>query len=367
MRIAHFIDTNVLGGAETLILRLCEETLRRGDESLLIHFDHDELAENVNQAGVPDLRLENMNLYKSSYKLPLFASYLRKVLTEEKVDVLHSHLFGPVFAAGLATIANPGVRGIGTLHDVYVLEESWTRCKSLALTYQGKNQLVTVARFIEDYVKRNAFPSITNLQTIPNGTASAEKTPESELKALRESFRFSETDMVVMTAGRLVKLKGHWRLIEAWKKLLDYPSIKMLICGDGPERERLEQDVKEAGLERQVIFAGFRNDISALLSASDCFILTSDTEGLSCSITEAMMHGLPVVATDVGGNSELVENDSNGWLFDKNKPEQLAEYLLKLFKKRSLLEKFGRNSKASAESKFSMSAMSDAYWKLYNG
>jgi len=164
MRIAHFIDTHVMGGAETLIHRLCEETIKRGDEPLLIHFNHDKLAAMTNELGVPEIRLEKMSLYKSSYKLPLFASYLRKILQNERVDVLHSHLFGPVFAGGLTTMANSSVKGIGTLHDVYVLEESWTRCKALGLSYQGKNRLVTVAKFIENYVKQNAFPPIGNIK-----------------------------------------------------------------------------------------------------------------------------------------------------------------------------------------------------------
>ena len=159
---------------------------------------------------------------------------------------------------------------------------------------RDSNRLVTVAKFIENYVKENAFPPIPNILTIPNGTAEAEEYTREELQALRKSFQFKETDLVVMTAGRLVELKGHWRLIEAWKKLVDYPSIKLLICGDGPLRSSLEQAAKESGLERQIIFAGFRKDISKLLSASDCFTLSSDTEGLSCSITEAMMHGLPL-------------------------------------------------------------------------
>ena len=366
MRIAHFIDTNVMGGAETLIYRLCEETIKRGDEPLLIHFDHDKLAKVTGELGVPEIRLEKEPLFKSTYKLPLFASYLRGLLKKEGVDVLHSHLFGPVCAGGLTALANSSLKGIGTLHDVYVLEESWTRCKALGLSCQGSNRLVTVAKFIENYVKENAFPPIPNILTIPNGTAEAEEYTREELQALRKSFQFKETDLVVMTAGRLVELKGHWRLIEAWKKLVDYPSIKLLICGDGPLRSSLEQAVKESGLERQVIFAGFRKDISKLLSASDCFTLSSDTEGLSCSITEAMMHGLPITCTDVGGNSELVENNSNGWLFDKDQPQELAEQLLKLFKKPSLLENLGNHSRELAETKYSMKAMSDAYWELYS-
>ena len=132
----------------------------------------------------------------------------------------------------------------------------------------------------------------------------------------------------------------------------DYPLVRFLVIGDGPERRKLESLTNELQIGNQVIFLGKRDDVPSILSACDVGVLSSYFEALSNSIMEYMAAGLPVVCTDVGGNGELVENTKNGYLVPRGDYNQMAVALGKVLDDPARAKRMGDESREKAERMF---------------
>lgn len=129
----------------------------------------------------------------------------------------------------------------------------------------------------------------------------------------RLEFGFCASDTVVIAVGRLDRNKNHKTILQAVEKIKD-PSIQLVLCGDGEERSVLEKQVKKLDIEKQVHFLGNRSDMKELYAMSDVFVLASYREGLSRSIMEAMICGLPCIVSDIRGNRDLIEDGIGGYL-----------------------------------------------------
>jgi glycosyltransferase involved in cell wall biosynthesis len=141
--------------------------------------------------------------------------------------------------------------------------------------------------------------------------------------------------------------------------------VSFLWIGGGPLLEPLRARVRESGREDRIRFLGHQDDVLGLLNALDIFVLSSVSEGLSYSILEAMACGLPVVATDVGGNWELIRDGRGGCLVPPRNPQMLADELLKLISDRELREELGRRARRTAEKEFSLRKMIGRYQQMY--
>lgn len=157
----------------------------------------------------------------------------------------------------------------------------------------------------------------------------------------------------IMT-GRLVEIKRMDIFLQAIKIITDtIPDFKALIIGDGPMLNNLKKLAGDLGIEKNINFAGFKDDIENWLFISKIFVLTSDSEGLSLSMMEAMTCGLPAIVSDVGDLGDLVENGVNGYLVPRRRPELFAERILELLSDEKKLEAFSTAASQSA-SRYSM-------------
>jgi sugar transferase (PEP-CTERM/EpsH1 system associated) len=178
-------------------------------------------------------------------------------------------------------------------------------------------------------------------------------------------------DVVFGTVGRLEPVKNTLHLIEAFIALADRapalkPRLRLAVVGDGSLRGPILERLAASGLQSQVWLPGARDDIPQVLRALDVFVLPSLNEGISNTILEAMASGLPVVATRVGGNPELVEADKSGFLPAGNDVGELAEALLRYADSTELRVLHGRRGRARVESHFSLAAMASAYLRTYD-
>jgi glycosyltransferase involved in cell wall biosynthesis len=182
---------------------------------------------------------------------------------------------------------------------------------------------------------------------------------------MRRELGLPADSFVVGTVGRLVPIKDHQTLLKA-AALLSKSGIdvRVLLVGSGPERERL-QALAASVMEGRVYFAGDSSRVPELLNAMDVFALPSLNEGMSNTLLEAMASGLPVLATNVGGNPEIVENDVNGCLFKAGDAAWLTEKLQLLAKNPALIHQLGTAARNHAIASFSLSRMLDAYRSFY--
>jgi sugar transferase (PEP-CTERM/EpsH1 system associated) len=181
----------------------------------------------------------------------------------------------------------------------------------------------------------------------------------------------ADDQVVIGTAGRLDPVKNQAALVDALRRIHDRDPgragrLKLIIVGDGPLRAGLEQRVQAAGLQKQVSLLGARQDVPALMRGMDVFALPSTNEGISNTVLEAMASGLPVVATRVGGNPELVVDGVTGMLVAPGDDASLAEALARYAGDPLLRRAHGAAGRARAVEEFSIEAMMKRYCDLYD-
>jgi glycosyltransferase involved in cell wall biosynthesis len=143
------------------------------------------------------------------------------------------------------------------------------------------------------------------------------------------------------------------------------PSLQIIVAGEGPSKEHLVQKTAALGLNDKVHFLGLRKDVSDLLAATDLYICSSDREGISLSILEAMAAERPVIATAVGGNLELIQHDETGLLIKKGDRDALVQAILSLSLDAQARSRLGQQARQSIEANFSLNRMLLDYDHLY--
>jgi glycosyltransferase involved in cell wall biosynthesis len=182
-----------------------------------------------------------------------------------------------------------------------------------------------------------------------------EKLEEAEKFAIRKKYNLSEDDIVIVTIGHTVPVKGWDVLIEAFKiAKSNQPRLKLLLVGsttDSHERESyrdLKERISKYSLEDDVVFTGYLFDIHEPLRASDVFVLSSRAEGFGNVLLEAIVEKLPCISTDVGIASEVIKNGTNGYITEKNNFVQLSEKILLLAGSDEIRERMSSNTEIPA-------------------
>lgn len=175
---------------------------------------------------------------------------------------------------------------------------------------------------------------------------------------------------IVGTIGRMHAVKDQMNLAKAFVWAMQaHPQLRdklrLVMIGNGPHRSDIQNFLAGAGVSDISWLPGERQDIPEILHGFDCFVLPSKSEGVSNTILEAMASGLPVIATNVGGNPELVENEITGKLVPPSNPEALAKAIINYANSPESARKAGRLARATVEQRFSLDAMVGAYCQLY--
>jgi glycosyltransferase involved in cell wall biosynthesis len=168
-----------------------------------------------------------------------------------------------------------------------------------------------------------------------------------------------------MFTGRLHPQKNLDVLLEAWPKVTRATGANLILVGQGPERAQLEQRAEELGVLANVHFAGHVVDPADVLRAADVFVLPSVAEGMSNSLLEAMATGLPCVASDIGGNQDLLGPGGTGVLVGEGSPDGWAEALIGLLQDATRLKRLGGLARERVDEEFALTRVVDRYVALY--
>jgi glycosyltransferase involved in cell wall biosynthesis len=226
--------------------------------------------------------------------------------------------------------------------------------------------VVTVSEDIKNNLSLRWRIKGHDIITIYNGTDLSVFNHGFDENEKRKKLGLGTDDMVIISVGRLAKVKGQASMIRAVKNIVEQKEkVKFLIVGDGPERENIEEMVKAERVDEHVILTGHREDINELLKISDIFVQTSFSEGLSCTIIEAIASGLPVIGTDVGGNKEVVTHGRQGYLVPLGDRGAFEERVIALANDKILRARLARNARQKAEREFSLGTMIEKYEDLY--
>jgi glycosyltransferase involved in cell wall biosynthesis len=187
-------------------------------------------------------------------------------------------------------------------------------------------------------------------------------------RRIRAQLGLPDEAPVAGIVARLTAAKDHVNLFDAFVRLrAPHPRARLVVVGDGELRDDLHRAVRERGLADAVVFTGRRDDVADVLSAFDVFVLPSSTEGLAVTLLEAMAAGLPVVATRVGGNGEVVVDGETGLLAPPRDSGALAACLGQLFADPARGARYGARGRARARARFGVEAMAARYQEIYEG
>jgi sugar transferase (PEP-CTERM/EpsH1 system associated) len=274
-----------------------------------------------------------------------------------KPDVVHtrnwSGLDGVIAArlAGIRSIVH-GEHG-WDLEDVDGLRPRRLRIRRLLASWPL--EYTCVSKAMETWL-REGVGIRSSITQIYNGVDTHTYCPGGGVE-VREALRVPRNAIVIGTVGRLDPIKDHPALFRAFEELRGaHGSYKLLVVGNGPERERLGSLAP-----RDALMLGDRQDVPTLMRAMDIFVLPSLNEGISNSILEAMATGVPVVATAVGGNSELLQDGVTGYLVPPSDPAALSARLRQYASSEELRRLHGEKAREAAIARFSVEAMVQKY------
>ena len=179
------------------------------------------------------------------------------------------------------------------------------------------------------------------------------------------------THYLLGTVGRMQTVKDQPTLVRAFIRALEMEpqlkeQIRLVLVGDGPLRKECQQLLNAAGLDQLAWLPGERNDVPEVMRGLDCFVLPSLAEGISNTILEAMASGLPVIATNVGGNADLVVAEQTGVLVPPADPESMARAIIRMAKQADTRQSMALSGRRLVEEKFSMNAMVASYQGTYD-
>jgi glycosyltransferase involved in cell wall biosynthesis len=357
MRIGLFIDTDNYGGAEAIVTSLATYLRERGHELTLYHFGNPYLERLATEKGLRARRVGHHHEYKRTARLPWFARHFARQLVADEIDLLHSHLFGPIAAGGVAC-RMAGIPHVGTLHDVYIVQERPIRALLLRIVYWLGTELVCVSERMAEYYSQSAGIPLRRLRVIRNGVDLAVYGASQRVRAPGELVR-------LIMVGRLDAIKRHDLWLRVLARLHGEARWHAQVVGDGPQKDSLLALRHALGLDERVAFLGQRGDVAALLAAADVFLLVSDSEGMSLSLVEAVASGLPAIVTDVGNNAELVRHRWNGFVVQPGDAEAIEAALRTLIADGDLRKRFGDNARSLSGERLDSSRALAAYLGLY--
>lgn len=291
---------------------------------------------------------------------------LRRMIRDEHYDIVQSqHEKSDLFNALLPH--RPGTFHVSNRRDMGFNKSPRLRWAFRMLRGRFHHVIAPAQSILEDLSRTEHLDS-RRMQCIPNGVDTQRFRPATteERQRSRHSLGLPQDAIVFGCVARLTEVKRHVDLLEAFVSVSrQHPRSRLLLIGDGPLRAGLEQMIAVLGLETAVELLGDRSDVEQILPALDVQVLASSTEGMSNALLEAMACGLPVVATNVGGNPQLVRHDENGLLVPACSPATLADALCELAASQVQRERMSEAARLRSERDFSLDAMAQSFHRMY--
>lgn len=293
---------------------------------------------------------------------------LRRLLQSQGFQVVHSNNYS---AWLYACVASRGLRRLTHVHTEHSGVDSFRR-RYTAERWLSRftTHVVAVSKHVHDVMIDEIGISPQRVRLIYNGVDTTRFCPSPQgRESMRRNLQIPPDVVVIGIVARLARIKNHEILIRAYAKLHAAPGKKtrLVIVGDGPERAGLEEMSRQFGISADVLFLGERRDTPELLNAFDIYILPSLSEGMNLTLLEAMGAGLPVVASRVGGNVEIVEDGNTGYLFPSGNVDALSELFGRLVSEPERRARMGQSGRERVLRQFDQRAMMQHYLSLYRG
>ncbi len=367
MNLLFLITSLAYGGAERQLVQAAIRLKTRGWDIVVVSMlPPKAYVEELEKAGIP---VHSLNI-RRRVPDPLAIFRLARIIRKFKPHILHSHM---VHANILARVVRPLAPVPVLICTAHNIDERGKRGsgKWRILAYRFTDFLCDLTTQVsqaglERYVQIKAVPKY-KIRYIPNGVDTERFRPDPEARKLLRKELGVDADFVWIAVGRLDPQKDYPNMLQAFAQLWKQnPKARLLIVGDGPLRPEMENLAKELSIDSQVKFLGIRRDVPDLLNAADAYVMSSAWEGMPNVLLEASSTGLPIVATDVGGNSEIVVHGKTGFLVPPRDPNALAKAMLELMNlSEDERRKMGEEARRHIEANFSLERVVSMWEALY--
>lgn len=354
LRVFHLVDSLNIGGTESQMACVALRMKRHGHRITVGCLRAEgPLLSVLQRAGIPVVEfrkgktLLSLNGVRQLVHLVAFLS--------GRFDVVHAHdLWSTLLGVPAARLARIPVI-ISSRR--YLADLEWytpLRNRIVRLLYKLSTRVLVNSQAVceklvgRDHVAQQKVRIVYNAVDVDR-FAAVRRERKKLLPTIAEHSR-----VIAVLANMYSRVKGHDCLISAARTVCEYsPDVTFLLIGDGPERPRLEAQVRSAGLQNNIVFIGRRTDVPELLACCDLSVLPSQAEAFPNALLESMSSGLPVVATASGGSKEIIENEVNGLLVTSGRADELAAAVLRLLRDPGLAKRMAHAGQQDVRRRFS--------------
>jgi glycosyltransferase involved in cell wall biosynthesis len=367
IKVCHIISGDLWAGAEVQAYTLLK-TLKGNShlELSAIVLNEGRLSEKLREAGI-----ETVIIDESKNRFLSLLRKSREYLDGKKVDIIHSHRRKENVLAGLLRRSRHVVHAVQTVHGA---SEPFKGIKWLKeKVYAVLNRYFTNRYFdhilpVSDDLRTLVSGSLDRgrLTTVHNAIDLGTVNPSRSAGETRRTLGLDENQPVIGSAGRMVPVKGFDVFLGAARIILETkPETAFVLAGDGPLFSQIKQLAKTLGVENNVQFLGFRDDITDILNCLDIFVVSSHHEGVPTVLLEAMALRKGIVATAVGGVNEIIEPDESGILVQAGDADAIAEACQRILVDSDLREKLGSAARTTVENEFSSVVQAKRVSEIY--
>ena len=368
--VAHVIYRLDTGGLENGVVNLINAIpAERYRHAIVCLTGYSDFRRRIRRNDVPVFALD-----KPSGNSPITLFRLWRLLRQLRPDIIHTRNLAALEGMLPAALAGVAVRIHGEHgRDVGDLDGSSLKGQRLRRLYKPLvHQHIALSKDLERYLLEKIGVPRAKVVQLYNGVDTELFHPAQSGRESLPLQDFAPPDaFVIGTVGRMQAVKDQLTLAHAFVLLLQMAPdarrrLRLVMVGDGPLREQVARVLDQAGAGSLVWLAGERDDVPRIMRGLDLFVLPSLAEGISNTILEAMASGLPVVATVVGGNPELVDEGRTGALVPSADPKAMAQAMLRYCTDAAACRRQGREARRTAEQDFSMTAMVNGYLTIYD-
>lgn len=359
--ILHLIDTTGPGGAETVFTNLLGELKDSSFRNVVVLRGEGWVADQVRAIGITPQIIDSKGSFNLSY-----LKKLRNIVVREHVNLIHAHLLGSNVYGALLSVAckKPMIATFHGAVDVAAKE------RFLLLKFRiiglGASKIVCVSRRLQEQLAARSPLPRKKLHLIYNGVDASAfgHVPALDLKL---ELGLPPESLLVVSVGNIRAAKGYEYLVDAAISMAQSdPDIHFVVVGQRKESlfEKLKEQVAQASREPQVHWLGFRQDIAEILGQAHIFLLPSLSEGFSIATVEAMMAGVPVIATRSGGPEEIIVDRETGFLIPVQDVSAIV-FAIRQLRNSKLRLQITEQALKRAHQKFSLVKMLENYTRLY--
>jgi glycosyltransferase involved in cell wall biosynthesis len=378
IKVAHIIARMITGGADENTLFTIEGLNKKKYEIDLItgeEFDKG-ILNKIKNHPFDIIQIKGLKWKLNFLHDPIVLLKLIKLLKKKRYDIVHTHttkagILGRIAAniSGVPVIVH-GLHG-STFQAFNSGLLNWLLFLFERLTGGFTDAYISVSKVLSETYIEKGVGKKDNHYTVYSGMELSKfyhARDKINYKKKYEELGINAGDFLIGNVARLETRKGHRFLLDTFKNVVEEPKygyVKLLIIGEGNKRKYLENYVKELNLGDKVIFTGYREDVEELMALMDIFVLTSLREGLPRVLVQAAAVGMPSVAFNVDGVSEIIKDNYNGFLVKVKDVEQLKNRIMKYINNRGLVLLHGQKARKFIENKWSVKGMVDRIDKIY--